>query len=121
MALDMNNDYSAAGKGRVARERLTRASIPHKIDGGRKRRPKPYQARKPENAQEEPIKVTTKGLKAKIQHFSLLSRISSPDCPDLSGALWRIRRASVMAPSMSSPTYELLRSLPRRASALLAP
>src|ERR1035437_4928722 len=29
------------------------------------------------------------------------------------------RRASVMAPSMSSPTYELLRSLPRRASALL--
>src|ERR1019366_350581 len=37
----------------------------------------------------------------------------------LSGDLWRIRRASVMAPSMSSPTYELLRSLPRRASALL--
>jgi len=38
---------------------------------------------------------------------------------NLSGAFWRIRRASVMAPSMSSPTYELLRSLPRRASALL--
>ena len=32
---------------------------------------------------------------------------------------WWKKTASVMAPSMSSPTYELLRSLPRRASALL--
>lgn len=72
MPFDMNNDYSAAGPGAKRKvERLTLASIPRKIDGGRKRRIKPYQAHKPENAQEEIVKVTAKGLKAKITLLTL--------------------------------------------------
>jgi hypothetical protein len=69
MPFDMNNDYTHAGPGaKRRRERLTLETIPKKIA---KHRPKPYQHRKPENAKEETIGMTARGMKAKIALLTL--------------------------------------------------
>jgi hypothetical protein len=67
VSLDQSNDYSFAGPGaKRRRERLTLDTIPKKIA-----KAKPYKYRKPENAQEETIGVTARGMKAKIARLTL--------------------------------------------------
>jgi hypothetical protein len=56
VSLDQSNDYSFAGPGaKRRRERLTLDTIPKKIA-----KAKPYKYCKPENAQEETIRVTAR-------------------------------------------------------------
>jgi hypothetical protein len=67
VSLDQSNDYPFAGPGaKRRRERLTLDTIPKKIA-----KAKPYKYRKPENAQEETIRVTARGMKAKIARLTL--------------------------------------------------
>jgi hypothetical protein len=67
VSLDQSNDYSFAGPGaKRRRERLTLDTIPKKIA-----KAKPYKYRKPENAQEETIRVTARAMKAKIARLTL--------------------------------------------------
>jgi hypothetical protein len=67
VSLDQSNDYSFAGPGaKRRRERLTLDTIPKKIA-----KAKPYKYSKPENAQEETIRVTARWMKAKIARLTL--------------------------------------------------
>jgi hypothetical protein len=92
MSFDMNNDYSAAGPGANRRvKRLTLDTIPKRVA---QTKPKPEYRRNQKPAQEEnPIKVTAKGVKHRVtlltlQHgFDICDRLRNEGFGDLTKVL----------------------------------